>query len=432
MNKEETKYYFISDLHIGGDAALDICDFEEELIDFLRMLEKEEEKGELIIVGDLFGFWEMSGPEGAEKLDKIITTHSDLFEQFKQTGEKIAVTVIPGNHDYHLACDGGLAELLERYNIALEPKEHIIRYLGERKIWIEHGSQRDPMNRARKFGDPYVTPFGYYITSHITATAGRYSDYGRGDWLKEVESIQPYENYPDWILSNYFYREMSPFLRWVMVPFLALFTAGILAFVGMFLEQAGILGTDIFNLMFLKPLGIFGKLFGIILLVDAVLVAFFLILAIPFFFILRDLRGTLRRYGLKRGEEVTIQKSDVYLKAAQKIFERDPEVLIYVFGHTHTPFLKRMGERAVINTGTWLKRLVRVRSRFRFLPDVYLPTFRLNYFTIYREGETTVIDYKIIPRPTPSGLTFLQKLVTLGRKRKDPVDIPERTVLTAD
>ena len=27
-------FYFISDLHIGGDAAPGVCDFEQELIDF--------------------------------------------------------------------------------------------------------------------------------------------------------------------------------------------------------------------------------------------------------------------------------------------------------------------------------------------------------------------------------------------------------------
>ena len=30
-----TTYYFISDLHIGGDEALGVCDFEVELIDFM-------------------------------------------------------------------------------------------------------------------------------------------------------------------------------------------------------------------------------------------------------------------------------------------------------------------------------------------------------------------------------------------------------------
>ena len=31
-------YYFISDLHIGGDEALGVCDYEAELIAFLEKL----------------------------------------------------------------------------------------------------------------------------------------------------------------------------------------------------------------------------------------------------------------------------------------------------------------------------------------------------------------------------------------------------------
>ena len=40
----EPKYYFISDLHIGGDEALGICDFETELIAFIEKIGGEELK----------------------------------------------------------------------------------------------------------------------------------------------------------------------------------------------------------------------------------------------------------------------------------------------------------------------------------------------------------------------------------------------------
>ena len=63
-------YYFISDLHIGGDEALGTCDFEQELIEFLDSLaQKCEEDVELVIVGDGFGLWEFTQVDGALKLD---------------------------------------------------------------------------------------------------------------------------------------------------------------------------------------------------------------------------------------------------------------------------------------------------------------------------------------------------------------------------
>ena len=90
MTKE---YYFISDLHIGGDGPLNECEFEQELIDFLISLESKKDT-ELIIVGDLFGFWEISRVGDIEKLNYVLKTHKKLFNQFKKTGRKIKIIII--------------------------------------------------------------------------------------------------------------------------------------------------------------------------------------------------------------------------------------------------------------------------------------------------------------------------------------------------
>ena len=45
-------FYFISDLHIGGDEALGVCDFEDELVRFLEDLaSREDEELELLSDG---------------------------------------------------------------------------------------------------------------------------------------------------------------------------------------------------------------------------------------------------------------------------------------------------------------------------------------------------------------------------------------------
>jgi len=421
------EYYFISDLHIGGDAELDICDFEEELIGFLKDLDRKDRDTELIIVGDVFGFWELTGMEGIEKLVTIAGSHGQLFDQFRKTGEKITITVIPGNHDYPLASDPVFSKALAEYNIHLEPREHIIREVEGKKIWIEHGNQHDSFNRPAKFGDPYVTPIGYYVTSQIVSTTGRQATFGKSQWLKDLESVQPLQDIPDWLLSNYFYREMSPILRWIMLPFLILFTVSAIAFLGMILEQESIIGTNIFNREFLDSFGIFGKLFGLILMVDFVIIIFLILLSIPLGLIYRDILKTLRRFGLKFGKGSDVEETDVYTEAAKKIFDRDPSVAVYLFGHTHNPSLKQIGGRVIINTGTWLKRLIRIRARIRLMPDVYYPTFCLNYFRIYGENGRIVIKYRKISRDPPSGLTLLQRAMIIGKKRKHIVRIPDRT-----
>ncbi|MEE8262085.1 MAG: phosphoesterase, partial [Gammaproteobacteria bacterium] len=74
-------FYLISDLHIGGDEALGVCDFEDELIDFLETLAaKADEEIELVIVGDAFGLWEFTQVEGKDKLDVLIGQFPRIFE----------------------------------------------------------------------------------------------------------------------------------------------------------------------------------------------------------------------------------------------------------------------------------------------------------------------------------------------------------------
>ena len=425
------EYFFISDLHIGGDAALDICDFESELIDFLRELEAKDADTELIIVGDVFGMWELTGVEGIDKLGAITSSHKELFDQFRKTGEKIKITIIPGNHDYELACYPDFVALLAEYNISLEPKEHITRALAGKKIWIEHGNQHDSFNAISDFGNPYVTPLGFYVTRAVVSNTGKYSLFGRGRWLKDLESVSPNEHIPDWMLSNYFYREMSPLLRWVMLPFLLLFSISVVTFVGMLLEKAGVTGTYIFSRSYITSLGIFGRLYWIIFFVNSLIIAFLIIFSIPLALIYRDIMKTLKRYGLKSSAGLDIQKNKDYLDAAREVFERNPEVAVYIFGHTHDAFLERKNGRVIINTGTWLKKLTNIPARFKLLPDIYYPSFRLNYFRISADGEKIVIDYKRLPKKAPTGLTLLQRFVIFGRSRPGETDIPARTVIEA-
>ena len=50
------KYYFVSDLHMGGDGQLQHCDYAPEFIEFLKKLEQEGSDTELLIVAIHSGF----------------------------------------------------------------------------------------------------------------------------------------------------------------------------------------------------------------------------------------------------------------------------------------------------------------------------------------------------------------------------------------
>jgi UDP-2,3-diacylglucosamine pyrophosphatase LpxH len=123
-------YYFISDLHIGGDEALGVCDYEAELIEFLRKLAAQQKDVELLIVGDIFGMWEFTNIEGPQKLNALMQQFPNIFAAFREVGEKVKITMLPGNHDYEIACYPEFVEILKAYNINLEQTPSIFREIA--------------------------------------------------------------------------------------------------------------------------------------------------------------------------------------------------------------------------------------------------------------------------------------------------------------
>ena len=425
--------YFISDLHIGGDEALGVCDFEDELVEFLYGLEaRDDEDVELVIIGDAFGLWEFTQIEGKDKLDALIAQFPRIFEAFRRAGETIRITLLPGNHDYELACYPEFVDALGAYNVHLEQTESITRELGDARIRIEHGNQHDVANRMPDYGNPYAQPFGYFVTSKVVGSAGQLSRRGRYNWLKDVQSVYPTEDVPQWVLSNYFYREMSPFLRWLLLPFLLLFGVTLFVLAGSALEALEITDGNVFlNNRFFDSLGIVGSLFQLVLTINAVVLTQLLVLAVPLFLIVRDAQRTAKRFGIQvEPGSLAVQKEDRYIDAAKRVFEADPAVVVFIYGHTHAPSVRRVGERAVVNTGTWLKRLEAVAPRFGTLPPIYVPSFCLNFFRIQRVEGEIVIDYEKIDKPPERELTLVQRLLAWRRGRTSSEPIPKRTVLS--
>src|SRR3984893_17180820 len=431
MERSSTqKCYLVSDLHMGGDGQLQHCDYTEEFIAFLKALEGESPGTELLIVGDTFGFWELTLVHGVEKLEHIITAHQAIFDQLRATGARIKITMMVGNHDYDLACYADFAVKLRAYNINLDKSLVLIRTLGDKKIWIEHGQQHDEFNTFADYGNPYALPVGYFITEFFVSGASRHSDFGRGNWLKDIRSVSTMQ-IPDWVLSNYFFRELTAPPRWVRCPLLPLAGVTIVAIAG---EAFRILGVFDYNVLFHNPLmsslGIIDNVLQVVITINSI---FLVLFGIPALLVQPDLSRTLRRFHLltSHGTTPNPDSEESYLKGAQEVFQSDDKVAVFIFGHTHAALLKRLGPagQVVLNTGTWLKLLHRVPVRFGLLPAIYYPSYRLNYFRIEKENDQLVIDYVEIPKTPERELTWLQRLVILGNVPKSPEAIPARTII---
>jgi UDP-2,3-diacylglucosamine pyrophosphatase LpxH len=366
---------------------------------------------------------------GEGRLDHIIAAHQDIFDQFKATGAKIKVTMMVGNHDYDLACVPVFADKLRAYNIHLDTNVALIRTVGNKKIWIEHGQQRDEFNALPVYGNPHALPVGFFITETFVSGASRHSDFGKGNWLKDIRSLDP-KQIPDWIMSNYFYREMSPIFRWLLFPFLLLFGVEILSLGAEILRLLGIFD---YNILFRNPvmerLGIINNVLQLVITINSILLV---LVGVPLALVLRDIRRILLRFRLLTSHGVgPILSDEPYLEGAQRVFQEDSQVAVFIFGHTHKAFIKRLGPagQVVLNTGTWIKLLRRLPARIGYFPAIYFPSFRLNYFQIQEQNNQLVIHYVEISKKPERELTWLQRLALLGKQPKTPEPIPARTVI---
>lgn len=429
---DDRVYYVISDLHIGGDEQLEPIEFRDELLSFLKELETTDENAELIINGDAFGLWEITTASGVDKFDLLTKNYPELFAQFEKTGENIPITLLPGNHDHELAAYPAYEDRLSAYNITLVSEISFTRPIGERTIHFEHGHQQDPNNTISDFGNPHARPLGYYYNTLVTSRAGQLSDRGRFNWLKDVQAVTPTERLPVWLLSKYFYREMNPFLRYAAVPFLLLFNISAVLAVLAGLDIAGIWSFPVeTTVAFLRRFGRAGTVAYFVLAVNISVAGLLLLVWIPLFFLQRDLKQTIDRFGIFE-TSLTVDEEQPYLSAANEVFTSAPETAIYCHGHTHRPRVRRMENRLLVNTGTWLKRLHRRDGITGILPPVFYPSYQLFVVRITADENEIAVEFIEIDKPSPvqEELTLTERILTIGRE-PDP-DVSSRTVMPND
>jgi len=423
-------YYVISDLHIGGDEQLEHVDFLDELLEFLERLQTSEEDAELIINGDAFGLWEFTTIDGIEKFETLEASYPRLFEQFRMTGETVPITMLPGNHDHELAAYDEYVDRFAEYNVNLRQEQSISREVGDQRIHFEHGHQKDPNNRIEDFGNPHATPLGYFYNTHVTSRAGKLSDRGRFNWLKDVQAVTPTERMPNWLVSKYFYREMNPFLRYSVIPFLLLFNISAILAVLAGLDLAGIWSFPVdWGQAMLGQFGQAGTVVYLLLWVNAVVAGLLLLVGIPLYIFVRDVRQTIDRFGVFE-TPLTVDPEEPYIEAAREVFKERPETAIFCYGHTHRPGIREVDGRLLVNTGTWLKRLHRRDVAGRLIPPVFAPTYQIPVVRIEAEEAGVAVEYDEIEKADPRNeeLTLTERLLTWSRE-PDP-ELPDRTVVT--
>jgi len=446
---DDRVYYVVSDLHVGGDEQLGEVEFLDELLAFLADLETTDENAELVVNGDVFGLWELTTAEGVAKFDVLVESYPELFEQLRRTGATVPVTLLPGNHDHELAAHDEYADRFAEYNVDLVPEQSIARRVGDTVVHFEHGHQRDPNNRIEDWGNEHATPLGYYYNTLVTSRAGQLSDRGRYNWLKDVQAVTPTERMPVWLLSKYFYREMNPVLRYALVPFLLLFNVSAVLAVLAGLDVVGVWSTPVeWTTATLGQFGTAGTAVWFLLAVNVAVTGVVLLVGVPLYFLRRDVRKTIERFGVFE-TELTVDHEAPYERAAREAFDERGDVRVFCHGHTHRPSVQSVDGGAVVNSGTWLKRLHRRDGVVGILPPVFYPSYQLCAVRIEAApgagggdgrpdggdgggGGGVAVEHLPVkkPSPSPEELTLTERLLTLGRK-PDP-ELPGGVVVERD
>ena len=131
--------YTLSDVHMGrGDARDNFTDNKKsQLFDLLRKIKLED--AELVIIGDLFDFWQGG-------VSDILMYRRDVIEFICG----MRATYIIGNHDIDLKKFIG-QDLVscKLFNIMSEP---FIREINGKKVKFMHGHEGDPFNNTSSPG----------------------------------------------------------------------------------------------------------------------------------------------------------------------------------------------------------------------------------------------------------------------------------------
>jgi UDP-2,3-diacylglucosamine pyrophosphatase LpxH len=418
------KLIIISDLHIGGDEIIEDFSCEEEVISFLDEKGKYSGELELMILGDFFDLWKVEN-DADEQVEFIIKKHQKMFDAFKQFGEKHEITALPGNHDHALSYNKKYQEDLAAYNIKVDPTQFFKREFknGERtfKIIGEHGNQVEPSSEFPEFGMPTDSSLAYHINKILVYKLMRMGNEKKSpEWLRDLDNIET-DLILYWGLSKYFYYELGPILKAVLIPMFILFSFAIPYFIFDVI-------TEFYQPKFIQPLLTLldtNTFFKILIF----LMYFNMVMVIIVFFawlLKRDFRKRLKEYGVHSFTDILVSRYHAYKKRAKEVvngendFEEKAD--FYVNGHTHAAGLHHLKEDKVsfVDTGSWKQLMKRVSARFRF-PSVYAPYFALTYATFEREEDEMVIKLKKWPKEFKAKLTMLERFVISGKKIPKPI-----------
>jgi hypothetical protein len=243
---------------------------------------------------------------------------------------------------------------------------------------------------------------------------------------------------PWWFLSNYFYQQVRRVVRYILMPGLVLYLLFHLLPLYLLFER---FGNSIFARGYRNLPDFELIVAGMVILFDSSI----LLLLLVSFLVRYDFARTRRRYGLQDPDDIFRRGARHYRRICEALVggalhpahwpADDPwtGADLFVYGHTHTQALTSIPvgdcQRAFANTGTWTRKVIRVRTHLK-LPPVFVPVYELTYVTVRRAGAAIVVELWERPKVLEYRLPWTERLATIGnrRPRLRPPDLVPRVL----
>jgi UDP-2,3-diacylglucosamine pyrophosphatase LpxH len=452
----ERRLVFISDLHLASDEGKRDFFAQDELTALLEELIADPGPIDLIIAGDFFDLLQLTG--ATPGIDRVAAFRRaferrdyermlDALRRFNRTPGRRTIYLV-GNHDAEAGWNDPLrAHLLDSGLVTTISLAYAHTYTDDAEygclIYSEHGNEYDGVNAIGDYRNPTITPLGSHIVTdgvNYLEPLGRHADSEAPTSIADIDNIHPLGMIPWWFISTYFYQQVRRVTKYLIAPGLIVYLLFHLLPLYVLFEQfrGTLLGRGFESLPSVELL-----LAALIIMFDSSLLMLLLVYALIRF----DFSRTHRRYGLQDPDDIFRRGARHYRRTCEALVtgnERPahwPEdqpwdgTDLFVYGHTHTQNLTTIlhegGLRAFANTGTWTRKVIRIRANLK-LPPVFVPTYELSYITVERVGEGVRATLWERPKVLIYRLPWTERLAILFRVRPPmrPVALAPHIVTT--
>ncbi|HUZ03640.1 MAG TPA: metallophosphoesterase [Thermomicrobiaceae bacterium] len=427
----------VSDLHLGGDPGQSDFFAAAELATLLDRLTATAGPIELVLAGDVFEMLQIHETIGSDgsRVRPLMTARETacIFERLRRfaAGPAHRVICLVGNHDNQLWWDEGERRVLLEggyvHEIALS-YEHVFGSDDRGALlYCEHGAEYDPANAVHDYTNPLSTPLGHHlvvdVVNHLEPLGLMTSPEGPTS-LADIDNIHPLEMVPWWFVSRFFYRATQQAVKYVVGPGLLLYVLFHLLPVALLFERiaTGHPRLDRLGDFFSGP----PWLLLLFVIFDSSLALGIVILLL----VRRAFRRARRRYGLEDIGTIFGRTERFWEDVTNEVLlGRRPPALrdgpwqgcdVFIYGHTHFGFIRPVSDgdrlRAVVNTGTWTRKVLPVRGRLK-LPPVFLPTYELSYALAYVREGALMVELWEVPKRLDYSLPWPERLAIVRKER---------------